>query len=180
MLLGDIIEEIAERLPVTIGENSIIRKINMVQREIFRQVRVETLSRWDLLSGQAGYPVKFPKSNILLVNVNGRDYPYIPITADSKRYYYTYIRNSVILHPVPQETVEKGLYIYHYKVPYDLTKGDMEKEPDLDTDFRMLLVYGVLKDISDDAKYEIKYRSLFREYQQNQYEAVPLEIKVGD
>jgi hypothetical protein len=169
MTVGDIVEEISEKTEHFLSDASIIRKINNLMTEIFRDLkRIITTSRLDLESGLATYPLPCSIYNIYQLMINGEEYTYQNLKAEDCGNVYYYIDGSFGIYPTPEKDVAKGILILHYKVPEELSTSDMNAEPDLDADFRMLLVWGVSKDVTknkeDKAEYRDNYNNLLGTY----------------
>ncbi len=76
------------------------------------------------------------------------------------------------INPTPAENITDGLAVFHYKYPIQVSADDLDAVPELDEDFHMLLVYGVLVQIcevfQDTAmvnNYTGKYNDLLEELQ---------------
>lgn len=168
MKLIDIVEEIAEKTGHNLSDNSIVRKINNLQSELFRKYkRIPTTSRMDLENGLSDYPLPCPVTNIIQLLVDGTEYKQKYLHEDAEQFYY-YLDGTASLFPVPDKDVTSGLLIFHHKQPEELPTNDMEAEPDLDSDFRMLLVWGISKDVtnneSDRKVFRDEYNALLAEY----------------
>jgi hypothetical protein len=166
MTVGDIVEEISEKTNHNLSPSSIIRKVHNLQREIFRKhKRIMTTSRRDIESGLATYPSPCPFSNIDQVLVDGCEYrPKTLQQNDCTPFYYA-LDETIGLSPVPDRDIEEGLLIFHYKIPRELSINDMNAEPDLDADYRMLLVWGVCRDITpENGRFRAEYEDLLTDY----------------
>jgi hypothetical protein len=169
MTVGDIVEEIAEKTGHVLSDASIIRKINNLMSEIFRDFKkIMTTSRLDLESGLSAYPLPCSIYNIYQLLIDGHEYTYQNLKTDDSGKVYYYIDGSFGIYPTPKTDVTEGILVFHYKVPEELSINDMNAEPDIDADFRMLLVWGVSKDVTknkeDKAEYRDNYNDLLRSY----------------
>jgi hypothetical protein len=168
MLLNDIVEEIAEKTGHSLSDKSIVRKVNNLLAEIHRKYkRVPTVSKIALVSGLAEYPIPCPLSNIIQVLVDGTEYKLRYFHEEADQFYY-YLEGTIGLYPKPEEDVDEGILIFHYKQPDELTIDEMEAEPDIESNFRMLLVWGVSKDATNDRDkiklFRDEYNSLLADY----------------
>lgn len=66
---------------------------------------------------------------------------------------------------MPTANAEQGIKIHHLPVIPPLTLADMDNPTGFDPDFDMVLVYGVLREITDNNDYDIRYQQLLNEYQ---------------
>lgn len=183
MTLGEIIDEISEKVKITISETSIIRKINNIQQDIFRKYyRVPTVTKADLQSGFAIYDLPCSISSIIEVVVNGVEYDYQSLYGEGNTNFFYGINNKIGIFPTPKTNVSNGLLIFHYSVPTKLTTDDIDNYPDLDSDFHMLLVYGVISDIAEDAKISAQnialYNDLLKDLISVSGELIPPTIRV--
>lgn len=173
MKLQEILEEIAEKYPHGLSNDSVIRKINQVQNELFRTAtRVKTMAIYNLQKDVFAYTLPFPRSNLLDVVVQGREYIYQDSKKESNIPFYYFVGNDGIgIYPTPDKDVEEGLSLFYYLYPTQLSTADLKAVPDLDQDFHMLLVYGALvqiteafNDVSMVNNYTGKYNGLLTEF----------------
>lgn len=172
MTLQEVLDEISEKYPHGLTNDSVIRKINFLQGELFRTIcRETTTSYLDLIKDQGLYPIDIQKANLIDVLVDGDSYPYSEINSNAHSKFYYVIDGQIGIYPLPKEDKTQGLLVVHYKNPDKLTTGDLNKEPDFDTDFHKLLVYGVIIDIAENYRdadmvnaFTSKYNGLLDEY----------------
>lgn len=169
MTLGDILEEIAEKAKHHLSDESIVRKINNLQAEIFREYkRIPTVSRADLVKGLVTYPLPCPLNNIDQLLVDGVEYELRDFNENKTCNFYYYLNGTIGIYPPPEKDVSDGLLVFHYLFPTRLSIDAMDAQPDLDADFRMLLVWGVAKDVAENDKDQTlfgkKYESLLANY----------------
>lgn len=169
LYLHEILEEIAERSAHNLSDASVIRKINHVQANIYRNyVKEATYSLLDLVAGLNEYPLPRPMGTILDVVVNGHSYPYSGLKERRDGLYYYILDGTLGLSMTPSDDVPKGITLFHKKAATELTTNMMDGIPDLDPNYHMLLVYGPLIDIVQDdarkAEYSSKYDDLLRQF----------------
>lgn len=173
LTIGDIIAEADERVPNALTNASKIRKINVRERELYRTIfRKKTATSMDIVSGAFLYPLSFSKSKIMSVVVDGRRYTYEDINDDTVTppYLYTF-ENALGLYPTPETDVSGGILMFHYEEPETYTETDLNVYPGFDSDFHMLHVFGLCKDLSEVAKkpdwangFIVQYNALLQEY----------------
>lgn len=152
MKLQEILEEISEKYPHSLSNDSVIRKINQVQNELFRTTaKVKTMAIYHLQEGIFAYTLPFPRTSLSDVVVQGREYMY----QDSKKaandpFYYFIGSNGLGIFPTPDKDVENGLSLFYYRYPNQLVSTDLNAVPDLDPDFHSLLIYGALVQIAEN------------------------------
>ena len=154
MTLQQILDEIQEKYPHGFSNDSIIRKINQIQAELFRTIyRPITQTFYDLLADNPYYPLDFSSSKVVDVVVNGCEYPFRHVKGkDLSKYYYFTDDQTLAIFPTPTEDITDGLMVVHYKEPRTLTTSDLSLAPDFDPDYHMLLVYLVCKQLAENAK----------------------------
>lgn len=155
------------------SNDSVIRKINQVQGELFRTTfRVKTMSIYNVEKDVFVYTLPFARSNLSDVVIDGVEYLY----QDSKKrsnipYYYFMGPTGLGIYPTPDKDIENGMSLLYYMSPTPLTVATLAAVPDLDQDFHMLLVYGTLAQICESFNdvpmvnnYTGKYNGLIQEF----------------
>lgn len=169
----EILDEISEKYPHSLTNASVIRKINQVQNELFRNVcRAKSISIFNLDENVFAYELPFPRTSILSVVINGTEYTY----QDTKHqanipFYYFVGSNGLGIYPTPTETIVDGLTLSYYLSPTPLVSTSLNAVPELDKDFHLLLVYGALvqicesyNDIAMVNNYTAKYNGTLEEF----------------
>lgn len=151
MNLQEILDEISEKYPHGLSNDSVIRKINLVQNEIFRTViRVKSMAIYKLQKDIFAYKLPFPQTNISDVVVNGVEYVYQDSKKESNIPFYYFIgKTGLGIYPTPDKDIENGLALFYFRYPTQLSVNDLNAVPDLDQDFHLLLVYGALVQICE-------------------------------
>lgn len=172
--LQEILEEIAEKYPHSLSNDSVVRKINQEQNKLFRTTfKNPTLSVYSLLKNVFAYQIPFPKSSLLEVIVNGDEYNYQSVRRQSNRPYYYFVGANVLaINPTPKEDIADGLTLFHNKYPIQVAVDGLDIVPELDEDFHMLLVYGPLVHIAESFSdvamvnnFTSKYNGLIEEFE---------------
>ncbi|MDQ6418675.1 hypothetical protein RB620_04410 [Paenibacillus sp. LHD-117] len=176
MILSDIVEEILEKVGEGPGRSlsmpSIIRKVDQKQKQILRQYGYnnDDVAVMDILTGIVEYPLPCAPGNITSVYVNDQRLPLRQRNDYSLSAYYYLLDGTIGLYlqgQRPTEDIIQGLKIFHKHVPAALAVGTLNAEPEIEEEFRMLLVYGVLIDIAEPAMigfYRDRYDELLAEY----------------
>lgn len=160
MNLTDVIAEIDEKYPNGLDVSSKVRKADIIQKRIYRILKKQNFVSYDLLTDQAEYPLTVEMNSVFQVdvrNVTSGKYCRYPlrkvldITNDCSKYYYFTsdpgIGDWIGLYPTP--TVNEDLAtIYYYEVPGSLS--DISSTITLYENYRMMLVYGVCKEIAEN------------------------------
>ncbi|KAF6564530.1 hypothetical protein G9G63_10335 [Paenibacillus sp. EKM202P] len=176
MKLQEILDEIAEKYPHDLSDESVIRKINTVQNELFRTTfRINTVWQDDILSDVFIYPLPCSPTNVIDVLVNDQEYMYQDVKKGSNEpFYYFTDGDDLGIYPTPEDDCQGGLMIFYYREPAQLTVSDMNTAPDLDRDFHMLLVYGTLVQIAENFNdvamvnnFTVRYNGLIEEFQKS-------------
>lgn len=183
MLLSDVMEEIIEKAPHTLSPQSIVRKINQVRDKLIRTYGRDVVPyRMDIQEGLAEYPWPYSPGSIVNVLVDGVRYPYGQFNARQGRYFYI-LTGTIGIYPTPTKDIEQGLTIFHKKTLTPLTLNDMNAEIGFDPDYDMLVVYGVLTDITSGnvaAEYKAKYEDILSDYLRANTEPEAYQIQVVD
>lgn len=175
MNLQEILNEIAEKYPHGLSNDSVIRKVNQIQNELFRTTfQVRTAAIYNLQKDVFAYTLPFPRSSLCDVVVNGVELKY----QDSKKnsntgaFYYFIGDAGLGIYPTPVKDYTEGLALFYYKRPTQLTEDNLTAVPELDLDFHMLLVYGALAQICESFQdtaminnYTAKYNGILEEFQ---------------
>lgn len=151
MNLQEILDEIAERYPHGLSNDSVIRKINFIQRQLFRTVyRVNTLAQYDIIADVFAYPLPAPRSEIIDVVVGDQEYRYYGVQGQAPcRWWYVTDADEMGIYPTPDQDIPDGLLVSYYKSPASLSTNTLSATPELDSDYHMLLVYGALVQICE-------------------------------
>lgn len=173
MTLKEILEEISEKYAHDLTNDSVIRKINQIQNELFRTTfLMETMAIYNLQKGVFAYKLPVPRSNLMNVVVNSQEYVYQDTKHDSNVPFYYFIGTDGLgIYPTPDKDITDGIALFFYKYPKQLSSADLTAVPDLDKDFHMLLVYGALaqiceayNDVAMVNNYTGKYNGLIQEF----------------
>ncbi|KAF6578295.1 hypothetical protein G9G54_13540 [Paenibacillus sp. EKM212P] len=173
MILQEILDEIAEKYPHGLSNDSVIRKINSIQIELFRTTfKVNDRMSMDLQAGVFEYPLPTKRSNVIDVLVNGTEIMYQDVKKEANiPFYYFTGYNLIGIYPTPDKTVKNGMTIFYNHEPKVLTVSDVGTSPELDRDFHMLLVYGALVQIAENFNdvamvnnYTAKYNGMIAEF----------------
>lgn len=191
MLVKDVVAEIAEKAPNYLAPDSILRKITMVRDKLIRtagswQQQTDNVSTvYDLQAGISQYPLPAPPGNIEEIMVydtafrapfveNGGDWrraiPQKQFNQDAYGYlhpYYYYEAGYINIVPTPTYDAPYGIKIFHRPVLEPLTTADMNGPTGFDPNFDMVLVYGVLREITNGSmaqEMDAKYQDVLTDY----------------
>jgi hypothetical protein len=151
--LTEIVAEIDEKYPSGYDTASKVRKIDKLQKKLYRTVVKNTIvTTYELLEDQPQYALGIHPSKIREVLVDGKMYEYKQIESQAaSRFFYILKEGATYyigLYPTP--TTETELMIYHYEEPTTVSSADMTVSPDLDADFHDLFVYGICKELAEN------------------------------
>lgn len=151
MNLSEIIAEIDEKYPNGLTSDSKVRKINKLQKKIFRSYVQRTVAESvSILADVALYPLDYSPEKIREVIVNDRKYEYRQLESDALTEFFYILDDGIGIYPTPTES--GTMIIYHYQEPTALSATNLTVTPDLDEDYHDLLVYGVCKEIAESYK----------------------------
>jgi hypothetical protein len=162
MILSDILAEIDEKYPNALSVSSKVRKADILHKEIYRRLKYQTSSSYDLLTGQPTYPLTMKLSDIFQVEINDvkcnkfNIYPLRKVTdfinRHTKYHYFTSDNATgdwIGIYPTPTRN-ETTMVINYYEVPITLDPNVLSATPMLDQNYHMMLVYGVCKEIAEN------------------------------
>lgn len=152
--LQEILTEILEKYAHPLTVDNIIGKINTLQKELFRTIYKPIVStQYDILADNPFYSIAYSPSKVIDIVVNGEEYESLNIKGEavSKFYWFT-DDNCIGLYPTPVEYVAGGLMVFRYKEPTVLLSSSLNAAPDFDSDFHMLIVYRICKQLAENYK----------------------------
>lgn len=180
MTLNEIIAEIDEKYPNAVSAASKVRKMDYLQKRLYRKMRKQTFASYELTPDQPTYPITQNIDDIFQVDIGDstcnryRRYFHKKINDTSTRHwshYYSFIGDVdtgdyIDIYPTPCET-EDTMIIWFYEQPGNLSSDDLNASPTLDPDYHMLFVYYVCKEISENYRdfdiangYTVQYNQL--------------------
>lgn len=183
MTLAEILAEIREKYPNAVDDTSIIRKMDYLQKRLYRKMRKQTFLTFYTVPGLSNYPLPVKIDNVFKVDVGNtttnvfKQY-YEKKVSDSARKYshsYTFIGDVsagdwIDINPVPT-AYEDTVVVWFYEEPVTLVVGG--PSPTLDPDYHMLFVYWVCKEIAENYRdfdissgYTIQFNDLEKEMMQ--------------
>jgi len=172
MLVRDVVEEIAEKAPNYLSPQSILRKITQVRDRLLResgsaQQQAETVcTAIDIVEGQSQYSLPCPPGNVVDVDIlwegDWRRLTFRQFHQDSIKPYYYFQAGVIGLVPAPDGDITQGLKLFHIPVLAPLTVSDMDGMTGFDPDYDMVLVYGVLRELSGG--YDGLYQQLLNDW----------------
>ncbi|WP_339211899.1 hypothetical protein [Paenibacillus sp. FSL L8-0333] len=184
MKVSDVVEEIIEKSPHFLSPQSILRKVTAVRDRLLRQSTAAQrqsgtiCTAIDLHKGQIEYVLPCSPDSVVDVDVrvsayrggDCKDYRRISLRQfDQKanKSYYYFTAGKIGIMPVPEYDTAYGIKIFHLPVLNPLTFEDMEGDTGFDPDYDMLLVYGVLREITSGNEAQennTKYLQLLADY----------------
>lgn len=191
MLVKDVVAEIQEKVPNNLTPDSILRKITMVRDKLIRtagswQQQTDNIaSTYDIIAGEPFYPLPAPTGNIEEIMIydtvfrqpyteNGgqwrRCLPQKQFNQDAYSYlrpYYYFEAGNICIVPTPSFDMAYGIKIFHRPVLNPLTTADMNGPTGFDPNFDIVLVYGVLREITNGSmaqEMDAKYQEALQDY----------------
>lgn len=166
MTIAEILAEIDEKYPNALDTTSKLRKMNYLQKRLYRKMRKQTFLSFNTVVDQPAYPLYVNIDNIFQVDVGSsvtnRYYRHFEkkindTSTTPSRYYSTYgdvvAGDWIDIYPTPT-AAEDTVVIWYYEEPETLTVAS--GSPSLDEDYHMLFVYYVCKEIAENYRdYEI-------------------------
>lgn len=185
MTLNEIIAEINEKYPNSLGvtSTSIVRKMDYLQKRLYRKLRKQTYSSYSLVTDQPSYPITQNIDDIFQVNVGNStqnilpEYPVKKINDSTTTWnrYYSFISDIALgdwidIYPTPTNT-EDTMIIWYYEQPDTLDPNSLGSSPTLDVDYHMIFVYYVCKEIAENYRdfdiangFAVQYNALESEF----------------
>lgn len=160
MTINDIIAEINEKYPNALTNDSLIRKMDIMQKRLYRKMRKQTYQSFSLVTDQPTYPITISIDNIFDVLIGSsttntfNSYPEEKIndSAITTSQYHYFVSDIVGgdyigIYPTPDTSVDT-MVIYYYEEPDTLTTSSVT--PTLDPDYHMMFVYYVCQQIAEN------------------------------
>lgn len=160
MNLTEVIAEVDEKYPNGLSTASKVRKADVLQKRIYRRLKKQNYVTYDLLTDQSEYPLTVEQSSVFQVDVRNAtsfkfsNYPLREVEdytkKDSKYHYFISdpgVGDWIGIHPTPTDN-EDAVTIYYYEVPGTLS--DINSTITLYENYRMMLVYGICKEIAEN------------------------------
>lgn len=160
MTLTEIFAEIREKYPNAVDDTSIVRKMDYLQKRLYRKMRKQTFLSFYTVPGLSTYPLPVNIDDVFQVDVGNtsanrfHQYYHKKINDSSTKYsrYYSFIGDSVAgdwidIYPTPT-AFDDTVVVWFYEQPETLVVGGAS--PTLDSDYHMLFVYWVCKEIAEN------------------------------
>lgn len=183
MTLNDIIAEIDEKYPNGLTEDSKVRKMDILQKRLYRKMRKQTYESFALVTDQPTYPITMSIDNVYDVLIGNattnqfESYPFKKITDTSvtPSKYFSFVSDIVggdyiDIYPTPDSSVDT-MVIYYYEEPDTLTSTDLGVTPTLDPDYHMMFVYYVCQQIAENYRdfdiangFAVQYNQMEKEF----------------
>jgi hypothetical protein len=145
LTLTELMEEIQERYQHSLSNASVIRKIDALQKRVFRQYKKQVTTNILSAPGQVFYEIPVRPGDIREFLVDGKSFPYLDIEDEPLPYYFYY--NDGKYGIVPSQQANTKITIFHYKTPETLTTSSTGVE--IDEEYQNILIYGVCKEIAE-------------------------------
>jgi hypothetical protein len=144
MQLKEILSDVNLLVPNSINDQSKVRWLNQVQRQMYRDYAFPITSQhFETEPGRSLYllPDNCDRDRIINVVVGDREYTYKSVDQDAGSYCYTIIEDQLWLYPTPSTWTDA--YLNFKPRPRDLRVDMQDAKPDFPEDFHELLVLGV-------------------------------------
>lgn len=163
MDLNALVSKINEKYPNSSGlaTSSLVNEADRLQKRIFRKLKRETYSSYDLVTDQPTYPISMKTTDIFQVDIGNSTtskfckYPLRKVSdsINSCTKYHYFINDIDVglwigIYPLPTDT-EDTMVIYYYEIPETLDVSFLEGTPMLDENYHMMLVYGVCAEVAE-------------------------------
>jgi len=180
MTLNEIIAEIDEKYPNGLTAASKVRKMDYLQKRLYRKMRKQTYASYTLTPEQPTYPITQNIDDIFQIDIGNETanlferYPQKKIndtSVDNWSRYYSFVGDVntgdyINIYPTPTD-YEDTMTIWYYEEPATLSDSDLNFTPTLDPDYHMLFVYYVCKEIAENYRdfdissgYTVQYNAL--------------------
>ncbi|CAB4127950.1 hypothetical protein UFOVP103_7 [uncultured Caudovirales phage] len=183
MTVQEIIEELFLKYPNSYTNTQVVNRMDRIQKRIFRNLNTLNYSTSTTTSGTNTISTTLKSSQIRKLTIDGVDYGYWTPEEDKPARYWYWMDGNIVVFPTPTTT---GLYveIWSYKVPTTLSASSLSATPDLDSDYHMMLVYGIAKEIAEDLRdgsmataFVVAYNDLENEMMQSYENSEPYVVK---
>ena len=173
LTLNELLTEIQEKYPHSLSNDSVIRKLDHIQKRLFRLFKKLVKTRIVSTPGQIWFEPRYRVGgDVIRPNdirewiVEGMTYTYLDIQDEPLPYYYFYVDGKYGI--MPQPIANTNIDIFHYYVPQTLVYGSTIE---IEEDFQNMLIYGVCKEIAENYQdfdaangYAVQYNYYVDEY----------------
>lgn len=174
MTVQDLLDELQLKYPHSYTNTQVVNRMDRLQKKIFRNLNTYDYFQTVLNAGDTYIAYTGKPRSIRKVEIDEVEYPFWTPEEDKPARYY-YLSNDGFLNFSPQAS-SSGIWIkiWRYQTPTTLSAGSLSASPSLDSDFHMLLVYGVAKEIAEDLRdgsmataFAVSYNDLYNDMQQS-------------
>jgi hypothetical protein len=151
--LTELVSEIQEKYPHGMPNDKVVKKMDDIQKRVFRIFKKLVRTEITTIAGQKWYDdTHFGKiirpGDIRDFVVGGMSYPYKDIADETGAMYYFYVDGKYGI--VPEQVANTKITIFHYHIPATLNWATTSMVPEIDEEFQNILVYGACKEIAEN------------------------------
>lgn len=157
MTVQEMIDELLLKYPHSYSNTQVVNRLDRLQKRIFRNLNTLNYMNYSTtLSTVVGddYTLlssSYKKNQIRKILIDGVEYSYWTPEEDKPARFWFFMNSNIYLFPnLTGRSIE--VEIWYYSIPTTLSTGSLGASPDLDSDYHMLLVYGVAKEIAEDMR----------------------------
>jgi hypothetical protein len=178
LTVQEMLDELVLKYPHSYTNTQVVNRFDRLQKRIFRNLNTLGYDNYSTTPSTALGDYTFLTSSyqnyqIRRLLIDDIEYPYWTPEEDKPARFWFYMNNNIYIFPdMTGKSID--VEIWYYKKPTDLSAGSLAASPDLLTDYHMLLVYGVAKEIAEDMRdgsmataFAVAYNDLFTEMMQS-------------
>lgn len=185
MTVQEMLDELQLKYPHSYTNAQVVNRMDRLQKRIFRQLNTYDKTQMNL-QGAGNDTLNasgIKPRTIRKFTIDNIEYPFWRPEEEKPVRYYYYSSTSTIKYFPPTSTAGMILDLWYYVTPTTLSANTLGATPDLDSDYHMLLVYGVAKEIAEDLRdgsmataFAVAYNDLYNEMQQGYQDPTPKTV----
>lgn len=177
MTIQEMLDELLLKYPHSYTNTQVVNRMDRLQKRIFRNLNTIAYDNYSTtpstaLGEYSWLTSSYKQNQIRKLLIDGLEYGYWTPEEDKPARFYFYMNDSIYLFPSEVgNTID--VEIWYYKIPATLSTGNLSASPELQSDFHMMLVYGVAKEIAEDMRdgsmataFAVAYNDMYTEMQQ--------------
>lgn len=156
MTVQEMLDELLLKYPHSYNNTQVVNRMDRLQKRIFRNLNTlgydfYTTTLSTSLGDYTYLSSSYQKYQIRRLLIDGIEYPYWTPEEDKPARFWFFMNNNIYIFP---DSVGKSIdvEIWSYVKPTTLSSGSLSATPELLSDYHMLLVYGVAKEIAEDMR----------------------------
>lgn len=178
MTVQEMLDELLLKYPHSYTNAQVVSRMDRLQKRIFRNLNTLAYDFYSptLSTSMGDYTYlssSYENYQIRRLLIDGIEYPYWTPEEDKPARFWFYMNSNIYIYP---KSIGKSIdvEIWYYVKPTALSAASLNATPELLSDYHMMLVYGVAKEIAEDMRdgsmatsFAVSYNDLENEMMQS-------------